>query len=223
MKHKFENLPLDHLLNLFQLFDWWYPQRLVEETDIKPDRIKYLIKQRKAFVAAGETNEKELNDEQSDLLEQFAYGLSFAEAKRLEALLPQSIDGEKFKFVDLFAGIGGIRKPFSEIGGECVLSCEWDDYAEKTYRANWKSHKNHKFVSDIKSITQPADEGGIAIRGRGQLKHIDQTMPKHDLLLAGFPCQPFSIAGVSKKNSLKRAHGLIAKIKANYFLIFVEF
>ena len=217
MKHKFENLPLDHLLNLFQLFDWWYPQRLVEETDIKPDRIKYLTKQRKAFVAAGENNEKELNDEQSDLLEQFAYGLSFAEAKRLEALLPQSIDGEKFKFVDLFAGIGGIRKPFSEIGGKCVLSCEWDDYAEKTYRANWKSHKNHKFVSDIKSITQPADEGGIAIRGRGQLKHIDQTMPKHDLLLAGFPCQPFSIAGVSKKNSLKRAHGFDCEDQGQLF------
>ena len=91
MKHKFENLPLDHLLNLFQLFDWWYPQRLVEETDIKPDRIKYLIKQRKAFVAAGETNEKELNDEQSDLLEQFAFRQASYEGHT------ESYDGEIYE------------------------------------------------------------------------------------------------------------------------------
>ena len=216
MKKTFEKIPLNHILDLFEIFDWWYPQSLVEETGIKPDRVKYLIKQRKMFLSSG-PNGEELNDKQVELLEHFALSLSFVESKLLEELLPRKIDGNRFKFVDLFAGIGGIRKPFSDIGGECVLTCEWDDYAKKTYNANWKSGVEHSFVSDIKTITQPTDSIGTVVRGTKQVKHIDKTMPNHDLLLAGFPCQPFSIAGVSKKNSLKRMHGFDCEDQGQLF------
>lgn len=92
-----------------------------------------------------------------------------------------------FRFVDLFAGIGGVRLAFESIGGECVMTSEWDPYARRTYEANFPS-ENHRFEGDITKV-DAAD------------------IPDHDVLLAGFPCQPFSIAGVSKKNALGRPHG----------------
>ena len=94
----------------------------------------------------------------------------------------------RFTFIDLFAGIGGIRIPFEELGGRCVFTSEWDEYARKTYSANFHDGADHVFASDITKV------------------HEDDV-PDHDLLLAGFPCQPFSIAGVSKKNALGRPHG----------------
>lgn len=93
---------------------------------------------------------------------------------------------DNFTFVDLFAGIGGIRLGFESIGGECVFTSEWNEYSKKTYQANFG--KEEHFIGDI--VTFPADE-----------------IPDHDVLLAGFPCQPFSIAGVSKNNALGRPHG----------------
>ena len=81
----------------------------------------------------------------------------------------------KFKFIDLFAGIGGVRLPFSELGGECVFSSEWDKYSQITYSAN---HGDIPF-GDITKIPP-------------------KNIPKHDLLLAGFPCQAFSQAGRKK-------------------------
>lgn len=92
----------------------------------------------------------------------------------------------EFKTADLFAGIGGIRTAFAELGGDCVFTSEWNDFSKKTYMENFPD--THLFVGDI----VPFDEAEV---------------PDHDVLLAGFPCQPFSIAGVSKKNSLGRAHG----------------
>jgi len=89
-----------------------------------------------------------------------------------------------FRFVDLFAGIGGFRIALEKLGGQCVYSSEWDPHSQKTYRA-WF---NEIPEGDIRNI-KPAD------------------IPDHDLLAAGFPCQPFSIAGVSKKKSLGRMHG----------------
>ena len=201
------NLHIESALELFELFDWWNPQRLVDESGIKSDRIKYLMKLRKEFKAAGGKDPAKLTPKQTDLLDSFAQGLGFTESKALEELLPKDIDGDRFRFVDLFAGIGGIRKPFSKIGGKCVLTCEWDDYAQKTYKANWKSAQEHQFVSDIKTVTQPRGKGDQLLTGKAQAKHIDKAMPDHDVLLAGFPCQPFSIAGVSKKNALNREHG----------------
>src|SRR5690606_19969212 len=90
-----------------------------------------------------------------------------------------------FTFVDTFAGIGGIRQGFENHGGECVFTSEWDAYAKKTYTVNFGD--SHSFIGDI--VGQQA------------------LVPAHDVLLGGFPCQPFSIAGVSKKNSLGRPHG----------------
>lgn len=111
---------------------------------------------------------------------------------------PRSPD---FTFIDLFAGIGGIRRGFEELNGRCVFTSEWDRHAERTYKANYPDS------DDIKGdITQIAPA----------------TIDKHDLLLAGFPCQPFSLAGVSKKNSLGRAHGFLDKTQGTLFFNIVE-
>ena len=95
-----------------------------------------------------------------------------------------------FTFVDLFAGIGGIRTAFERIGGRCVFTSEWDRWAQQTYRANFPDDEfsDHVFAGDIRQV-------------------VAAEVPDHDVLVAGFPCQPFSIAGVSKKNALGRAHG----------------
>lgn len=207
MEQKILNAHLNEALKIFELFDWWYPKKLVEETGISADRVKYLIKQRKEFKASAGKAPDKLTDKQTEILENFSHGLSFSESKALEDIMPMTVDGNDFTFVDLFAGIGGIRKPFNKIGGKCILTCEWDDYAQKTYRSNWKSCEQHQFVSDIKTITQPLDKKGKPKSGKSQVNHIDKAMPEHDVLLAGFPCQPFSIAGVSKKNALNRVHG----------------
>lgn len=89
-----------------------------------------------------------------------------------------------FTFIDLFAGIGGMRIALEDCGGRCVFSSEWDRFAQQTYEANF---------------------GEIP---HGDIRAIEASeIPAHDVLLAGFPCQPFSISGVSKKNSLGRPHG----------------
>ena len=105
----------------------------------------------------------------------------------------QSEEG-KFTFIDLFAGIGGMRIAFERAGGTCVYSSEWNKYSQQTYLANFAE--------------QP--EGDIT-----QVNAED--IPDHDILVAGFPCQPFSIAGVSKKNSLGRATGFEDKTQGTLF------
>ncbi|MFK5913620.1 MAG: DNA (cytosine-5-)-methyltransferase [Woeseiaceae bacterium] len=104
--------------------------------------------------------------------------------------------GADFTFIDLFAGIGGIRMGFEKNGGHCVFTSEWDKYAAMTYGENF--HTDHPVVGDITKIDI-------------------NDIPDHDVLLAGFPCQPFSIAGVSKKNSLGRAHGFEDKTQGTLF------
>lgn len=101
-----------------------------------------------------------------------------------------------FRFIDLFAGIGGIRMGFEAHGGKCVFTSEWNDFSKKTYIENYGDH--HPFIGDI--VPFPAEE-----------------VPHHDVLLAGFPCQPFSIAGVSKKNSLGRPHGFECTTQGTLF------
>ncbi|MCZ8295422.1 MAG: DNA (cytosine-5-)-methyltransferase [Rhodobacteraceae bacterium] len=101
-----------------------------------------------------------------------------------------------FKFVDLFAGIGGLRVGFESIGGQCVFTSEWNKFSQQTYRANFED--DHEINGDITKIHE-----------------VD--IPEHDVLLAGFPCQPFSIAGVSKKNSLGRAHGFADETQGTLF------
>ena len=91
----------------------------------------------------------------------------------------------EFKFIDLFAGIGGLRKAFEAEGGHCVFTSEWDRFANETYKANFRDNRDPE----------------------GDITKVDAyEIPDHDVLLAGFPCQPFSIAGVSKKNALGRSH-----------------
>lgn len=101
-----------------------------------------------------------------------------------------------FRFIDLFAGIGGLRRGFEDLGGRCVFTSEWDKYSKQTYLANFDCE--HEVVGDITKI--PVAE-----------------IPAHDLLLAGFPCQPFSIAGVSKKNALNRPHGFADETQGTLF------
>ncbi|WP_018858506.1 DNA (cytosine-5-)-methyltransferase [Rhizobium sp. 42MFCr.1] len=101
-----------------------------------------------------------------------------------------------FRFVDLFAGIGGFRRAFEPMGGKCVFTSEWDVFSQKTYRANYAI--DHELAGDITAI--PAAD-----------------VPAHDVLLAGFPCQPFSLAGVSKKNSLNRPHGFQCDVQGTLF------
>jgi len=103
-------------------------------------------------------------------------------------------NNSKFKFIDLFAGIGGIRLAYQNLGGNCVFSSEWNNFARKTYEANFGEVP----FGDITKIKETA-------------------IPDHDLLLAGFPCQPFSIAGVSKKNALGRKHGFLDETQGTLF------
>lgn len=103
-----------------------------------------------------------------------------------------------FTFIDLFAGIGGCRMGFERAGGECVFTSEWDDYARKTYEANFPAAEGHVFEGDITKVDAA-------------------KIPDHDVLVAGFPCQPFSIAGVSKKNALGRPHGFLDPTQGTLF------
>jgi len=101
-----------------------------------------------------------------------------------------------FTFIDLFAGIGGIRMGFEKQGGKCVFTSEWNNYAVKTYCENFPV--DHLIAGDITSISE-------------------RDIPDHDVLLAGFPCQPFSIAGVSKKNALGKKHGFLCETQGTLF------
>lgn len=100
----------------------------------------------------------------------------------------------EYKFIDLFAGIGGMRLAFESVGAVCVYSNEWNKFCQQTYFANF---------------------GEIP---EGDITKVDaSTIPDHDILVAGFPCQPFSIAGVSKKLSLGRATGFEDKTQGTLF------
>lgn len=107
---------------------------------------------------------------------------------------PMSVSSVPFKFIDLFAGIGGFRIGLERVGGQCVYSCEWDKHSQKTY---------HEWFGEV-----PV----------GDIRQVDpHSIPDHDVLAAGFPCQPFSIAGVSKKKSLGREHGFKDKTQGTLF------
>lgn len=142
--------------------------------------------------------------------------LTHVETEILKGLIPPPPKHHghyDFKFIDLFAGIGGIRKGFEDIGGQCVFTSEWNEQAVRTYKANWYCGETaHKFNSDIREITMPDNNNRDFVYA-----HIDKEIPDHDVLLAGFPCQPFSLAGVSKKNSLGRAHGFECEAQGTLF------
>jgi DNA (cytosine-5)-methyltransferase 1 len=102
---------------------------------------------------------------------------------------------DNITFIDLFAGIGGMRLGFESIGARCVFTSEWDAYSQKTYSANFPGSD---IAGDITKVSA-------------------EDIPDHDVLVAGFPCQPFSLAGVSKKNSLGRPHGFACEIQGTLF------
>ncbi len=106
------------------------------------------------------------------------------------------LGADDFTFIDLFAGIGGMRLGFERNGGRCVYTSEWDRFCRQTYRANFPP--DEQIAGDIREIRT-------------------DDIPRHDLLLAGFPCQPFSLAGVSKKNSLGRPHGFTDETQGTLF------
>lgn len=118
-----------------------------------------------------------------------------AEVARLQPRTPG------FTFIDLFAGIGGLRRPFEEIGGKCIFTAEWDRFSRQTYSANFHDDPfEHQFAEDVRPYAKEP-----------------WRVPEHDVLLAGFPCQPFSIAGVSKKNALGRPHGFLCDTQGTLF------
>lgn len=99
-----------------------------------------------------------------------------------------------FTFIDLFAGIGGMRIAYEQAGGHCVYSNEWNKYSQQTYFANFGEQPD------------------------GDITKVDEySIPDHDILVGGFPCQPFSIAGVSKKQSLGKATGFEDKTQGTLF------
>lgn len=142
--------------------------------------------------------------------------LNTIEYELIRSLLPsrpEHFSDPAFKFIDLFAGIGGLRAGFEAIGGKCVFTSEWDKYAQKTYRANWYLDSDHTFNSDIRDVTL----SNRNVTEQRAYENIDEIIPNHDVLLAGFPCQPFSLAGVSKKNSLGRSHGFECDAQGTLF------
>jgi DNA (cytosine-5)-methyltransferase 1 len=102
--------------------------------------------------------------------------------------------GSGLQFIDLFCGIGGFRMAFDRAGCHCVFSSDWNEKAQETYETNFGERPH----GDIYSVA-------------------DNDIPAHNILCAGFPCQPFSIAGVSKKQSLGRKHGFADKEQGNLF------
>ena len=125
---------------------------------------------------------------QACVREAVAYYITDKKKKQIPVLKSQ------FTFIDLFAGIGGMRLAYENVGGRCVYSNEWNKYSQQTYYANFGE--------------QP----------EGDITKVDaKTIPDHDILVAGFPCQPFSIAGVSKKISFGRKTGFEDKTQGTLF------
>ncbi len=116
--------------------------------------------------------------------------------KKLQDLIVSAGKSAHFTFIDLFAGIGGMRMGFEAAGGRCVFTGEWDSSCLLTYRANFPG--DEPVAGDITMVPE-------------------EEIPSHDVLLAGFPCQPFSLAGVSKKNSLGRKHGFLCESQGTLF------
>src|SRR5215217_2241591 len=105
----------------------------------------------------------------------------------------------KPRFVDLFCGIGGFRLAFEDAGAKCVFSCDADKFCRVTYKANFDDEPHGNIYE-------------IAV----------SEIPEHEILCAGFPCQPFSLAGVSKKKSLGRGHGFKDEKQGNLFLTIAQ-
>lgn len=128
---------------------------------------------------------------------------------RIEIVAPFEPDKKsKFTFIDLFAGIGGFRLALQGLGGRCVFSSDWDKEAQRTYFRNFGEYP----YGDIRLFTDPDNDE----------KFINDNIPDHDILCAGFPCQPFSRAGVSARNALGKLHGFLDENQGNLFFDIVR-
>ena len=137
-----------------------------------------------ALAAYNEKNNLSVQDSISSAIIQFL-------SRQTQETIPEDA---AFTFIDLFAGIGGMRIAFERAGGHCVYSNEWNKYSQQTYFANFGEQPD------------------------GDITKVDASaIPDHDILVAGFPCQPCSIAGVSKKQSLGRATGFEDKTQGTLF------
>ena len=143
-----------------------------------------------------------LEDSLFETLSDYLYENEISANDYITGLIMQSLSNQNqlaeknadFTFIDLFAGIGGMRIAFEKNGGDCVYSNEWNKYSQQTYFANFGEMPD------------------------GDITKVDaRIIPSHDILVAGFPCQPFSIAGVSKKQSLGRATGFEDKTQGTLF------
>jgi DNA (cytosine-5)-methyltransferase 1 len=178
-------------------------QRLRQKADLSLDETAVILglsgRQVRRYEDISETG----SDPSVLVLEKMRGAVSMAERLdgRVTKIRPASNPKPGFTFIDLFAGIGGLRRPFEEIGGKCIFTAEWDRFSRQTYAANFHDDPfRHEFAKDIRPYaTEP------------------WRIPKHDVLLAGFPCQPFSIAGVSKKNALGRPHGFLCDTQGTLF------
>lgn len=173
--------------NLFAIMSHWLENK---QLDLK---LYASIQQRQALKAL-EKAEATLGINHSDLVKDIPF---------------TSIDNPEFTFIDLFSGIGGFRQAFQELGGKCLFSSEWEKSAQQTYFRNYGECP----FGDINHFTtQDAITGKIRTD-----KEIDKLIPNHDVLAAGFPCQPFSKAGVSARESLGKAHGFKCDTQGTLF------
>ena len=162
--------------------------------DLRALRCRYGLSQSEAAAMLGKSLKTVSRWEISGATPREAYELFQFKVRERQG---RSTHGKaSFRFIDLFAGIGGMRLGFEAAGGECVFTSEWDKYAQQTYRANFG--ETHPIAGDITRIPS-------------------ELIPPHDVLVAGFPCQPFSIAGVSKKNALGRPHGFACETQGTLF------
>ncbi|WP_283162197.1 DNA (cytosine-5-)-methyltransferase [Elizabethkingia ursingii] len=179
-------------------------KKLVEESKVLTDKEAVITH----FAHSGEF-EREALTYITEILEKEFPDVVYNEEKIIELINSGNIRNEdivfteqanpRFSFIDLFAGIGGFRLAFQNIGGRCVFSSEWNNYAKKTYSSNF---------------------GEVPF---GDITQIDEnTIPNHDVLVGGFPCQPFSLAGVSKKNALGRNHGFRDETQGTLFFDIVR-
>lgn len=173
--------------NLYALISHWleYPQ-----LNLKPHDLFKKTDLKKSLMVA----ESELNTTHAELTANIPF---------------KADDNPDFTFIDLFAGIGGFRQAFQELGGKCLFSSEWEKSAQLTYFRNYGVYP----FGDINHFT-----GHNLTTGEERSEDdIDKLIPDHDVLAAGFPCQPFSKAGVSARTSLGKAHGFECETQGTLF------
>ncbi len=167
--------------------------------ELQPDPVALLAEAKQVFGKKNLAARLDVDRKTLSRWEKIPEKLPIARQLALREILrtvPRQSEQADFTFIDLFAGIGGIRAGFKAAHGRCVFTSEWNPWAQKTYTTNYGT--DEPLIGDI-------------------TQYAAQNIPDHDVLLAGFPCQPFSIAGVSKKNALGRPHGFECTTQGTLF------